>query len=122
MSTADTSRYVRLRVELVLEVTGTGELMAAALEDIDADEFMPDDERGHARAAVQEDEAEALAYLVDPFNLVNGVPGVQLAQASWTTEETAYDPASAEWSLGLDDGEDEDWDDEDGDNEDSGGQ
>jgi hypothetical protein len=112
MSTAETSRFVRLRVELVLEVTDAGELTGAALERIDEDEFMPDDERGHALAAVQGDEPEALAYLVDPVDLVSNVPGVELAQASWSSEHIQYDPASGEWDLGLGD-EDDDPDDAD---------
>ncbi|MGP3927573.1 hypothetical protein [Streptomyces sp. 8N616] len=115
MTTAETSRFVRLRVELVLEVIGPGDLTGAALDHIDSDAFMPEDERGHARAAVQEDDAEALAYLVDPFELVGGVPGVELAQASWSSEQIEYDPNSAEWDLGLDD---EDMDEDTGDDED----
>jgi hypothetical protein len=102
-------------VELVLEVIGPADLTGAALGHIDSDEFMPEDERGHARAAVQEDDAEALAYLVDPFDLVGGVPGVELAQASWSSEQIEYDPASAEWDLGLDD---EDMDEDMADDED----
>ncbi|MET8678591.1 hypothetical protein ABZW18_13655 [Streptomyces sp. NPDC004647] len=105
MSTPETSRFVRLRVELVLEVTDTGELIGAALDHIDGDESLPDDERGIARAAVQEDGADALAYLVDPFDLVSSVPGVELAQASWSSERIDYDPDAVEW--GLDDDEED---------------
>lgn len=112
MNTDETLRYVRIRTELVLEVTAKGELIGAALERIGEDEFMPDDERHHATAAVREDEAEALAYLVDPFDLVAEVPGVELVQASWSSEQTDYDPASVEWGaedLGdLDGGEEGD--------------
>ncbi|MEU8567690.1 hypothetical protein AB0C51_04855 [Streptomyces pathocidini] len=115
MTTAETARFVRLRVELVLEVTDSGELTGAALDHIDADESMPDNERGHAKASVQEDEAEALAYLVDPFDLIGGVPGTELTQASWTSEEIDYDPSSDEWSLDLDDDYDEDDEEGDGD-------
>lgn len=103
MTTSETSRFVRLRAELVLEITGPEELTAAALGHIDADAFMPGDERGHARAAVREEGAEALAYLVDPAGLVAGVPGVELAQASWSSEQIAYDPSDPEWNLPLDD-------------------
>ncbi|MEV7683858.1 hypothetical protein ACFRR7_02410 [Streptomyces sp. NPDC056909] len=99
MTTTETSRYVRLRVELVLEVDDPEKLSATALARIGADEFMPDDERAHAETAVGEDEAEAIAYLVEPFDLVRTVPGVQLAQASWTSEQIDYDPDSAEWDL-----------------------
>ncbi|WP_455352827.1 hypothetical protein [Streptomyces sp. SYSU K217416] len=99
MSTSETSRFVRLQVDLVLEISDFDALTGAALERIAQDEFMPDEERAHARAAVREDEAEALAYLVDPFDLVGEVPGVELAQASWSSEPIAYDPDSVEWDL-----------------------
>ncbi|MCP3818995.1 hypothetical protein NLX86_12985 [Streptomyces sp. A3M-1-3] len=105
MSTSETSRFVRLRVDLVLEVSDSDALTGAALERIAQDEYMPDEERAHAGAAVREDEAEALAYLVDPFDLVSDVPGVELAQASWSSEPIEYDPDSVEWDLDEEDGE-----------------
>ncbi|MGW0701413.1 hypothetical protein ACWD0A_19270 [Streptomyces sp. NPDC002867] len=115
MTTSETSRFVRLRVELVLEIEDSEVLTGAALERIAADEFMPDEERTHARSAVREDEAEALAYLVDPFDLVAEVPGVELAQASWSSEQVDYDPEAQEWDLDDDlDGirdEDDEYDD-----------
>jgi hypothetical protein len=92
-------RYVRLQVELVLEVTDSGQLAGAALDHIGGDDFMPDDERLHAEAAVKQDESEALAYLVDPFDLVTTVPGIELVQASWSCAHTEYDPDSDEWDL-----------------------
>ncbi|MGW7429510.1 hypothetical protein ACWGIN_08145 [Streptomyces sp. NPDC054861] len=107
MSTSETSRYVRLRVEVVLEIDGPEELTEAAVGRIDTDEFMPDDERVHARSSVQDDSAEALAYLVEPFDLVSTVPGVELVQASWSSEEIDYDPDAQEWDLDEEDGEDE---------------
>ncbi|MFF8842619.1 hypothetical protein ACF08N_07765 [Streptomyces sp. NPDC015127] len=118
MTTSETSRFVRLRVELVLEIEESEALTGAALERIAADEFMPDEERTHAESAVREDEAEALAYLIDPFDLVAEVPGVELAQASWSSEPVDYDPEAQEWDLDddLDDMRDEgDEDDEDAD-------
>ncbi|MFC9652207.1 hypothetical protein [Streptomyces sp. NPDC056937] len=78
-------------------------MSAAALARIGEDESLPDDERAHARSAVREDEAEALAYLVEPFDLVKEVPGVELAQASWTSELIDYDPDAVEWALDEDD-------------------
>ncbi|MFF3767711.1 hypothetical protein ACFYYR_27015 [Streptomyces sp. NPDC001922] len=104
MSTEETSQFVRLRVELVLEITDTGELTGAAMDQIGGDATVPDDERAHAQASVRDDAAEALAYLVDPFDLVNGVPGVELAQASWSSEKVDYDPDSAEWDFDDEDG------------------
>ncbi|MGW1495144.1 hypothetical protein [Streptomyces sp. NPDC002402] len=113
MTSSETSRYVRLRVELVLEIAEAEALTGAALERIAADEFMPDEERAHARSAVREDEAEAIAYLVDPFDLVSEVPGVDLAQASWSSEQIEYDPDAKEWDLDEEDGDyDEDESDE----------
>ncbi|MFD7116133.1 hypothetical protein [Streptomyces sp. NPDC059883] len=103
MSDSETSRYVRVQVELVLEVDDAERLSAAALARIGEDESLPDDERAHARSAVREDEAEALAYLVEPFDLVKEVPGVELAQASWTSELIDYDPDAVEWALDEDD-------------------
>ncbi|MFJ5682615.1 hypothetical protein [Streptomyces sp. NPDC093099] len=108
MSDSETSRYVRVQVELVLEVDDPRRLSAAALDRIGADESMPDDERAHARSAVREDEAEALAYLVEPFDLVKEVPGIELAQASWTSELIDYDPDAVEWALDEDDEDGED--------------
>ncbi|MFC7305261.1 hypothetical protein ACFQVC_13635 [Streptomyces monticola] len=114
MSTPETSRYVRLRVELVLDITDSDGLTSAALERIGEDEYMPDEERTHAATAVREDDAEALAYLVDPFDLVSDVPGVELAQASWSSEPVDFDPDADDWDA---DDEDED---EDGDGDEDG--
>lgn len=103
MSTPETSRFVRLRVELVVEVDDTDAVTKAALRRIADDTGMPADERTHAENAVTEDTAEALAYLVDPFDLVREVPGVDLTQASWSSEPIDYDPDSPEWDLDEDD-------------------
>ena len=107
MSTEETSRFVRLRVELVLEVHDEGEVTKAALRRLAADSELPPEERAHAEGAVTEDTAEALAYLVDPFDLVSEVPGVELQQASWSSERIEYDPDSPDWELDEDDGGDD---------------
>ncbi|MER6471322.1 hypothetical protein [Streptomyces collinus] len=107
MNTEETSRFVRLRVELVLEVQGEDELTKAALRRLAADQELPQEERAHAESAVTEDTAEALAYLVDPFDLVSEVPGVELQQASWSSERVEYDPDSLDWDMDEDDGEDD---------------
>ncbi|GHJ35259.1 hypothetical protein [Streptomyces sp. TS71-3] len=118
MGTSETSRFVRLRVDLVVEIEDSVALTGAALQRIEEEagesgsdggsgagaHGMTAEERIHAITAVQQDEAEALAYLVDPFDLVHGVPGVDLAQASWSSEEIDYDPDSPDWRLGVDDG------------------
>ncbi|WP_416965406.1 hypothetical protein [Streptomyces sp. Agncl-13] len=103
MSTPETSRFVRLRVELVLEVENEDAVTKAALAKIADDPELPGDERTHAETAVTEDTAEALAYLVDPFDLVSEMPGVELAQASWSSEEIDYDPDSPDWDIDEDD-------------------
>jgi hypothetical protein len=88
---------------LVLEVGDLGQLSAAALTRIVADDSLPDDERTHAESTVREDAAEAVAYLVEASDLVRDVPGVELVQASWTSEEIDYDAGAAEWDLDEDD-------------------
>ncbi|GGV62377.1 hypothetical protein GCM10010277_67770 [Streptomyces longisporoflavus] len=90
-----------------MEVDGSGELSATALRRIAEDEHMPTEERQHAETAVKEDDAEALAYLVDPFDLVSQVPGVELSQASWSSELIDYDPDSPDWEGDEDDEDDE---------------
>lgn len=111
MSNGETSRFVRLHVELIMEVTDAPQLTGAALDHINGDPSLPDEERRQSQETVKEDPAEALAHLIDPFDLVASVPGTELAQASWSSEElTDYDPDAewnaAEWDLADDaDGE-----------------
>ncbi|WP_369391529.1 hypothetical protein AB5J72_30880 [Streptomyces sp. CG1] len=112
MSAEDTSRFVRLRVELVLEVQDEDQVTKAALRRLAADPELPQSERSQAEGAVTEDTAEALAYLVDPFDLVSEVPGVELQQASWSSERIDYDPDSPDWERDEDDEEEDE--DEDG--------
>ncbi|WP_055697708.1 hypothetical protein [Streptomyces silaceus] len=107
MSGDETSRYVRLRVEMVVEVDDVEKLTGAALARIAEDEQMPAEERAHAEAAVKEDGAEALAYLVDPFDLVSEVPGTELTQASWSSEAIDYDPDAPDWDPDQDDGDED---------------
>ncbi|WP_239144525.1 hypothetical protein [Streptomyces sp. SID14515] len=115
MSTEETSRFVRLRVEMVLEVTDLDALTGTALESIAAEYGDPvaavagtdtAEERMHAEATVRADGAEALASLVDPFDLVSEVPGVELAQASWSSESIEYDPDAEGWDD-ADDGDED---------------
>jgi hypothetical protein len=40
------------------------------------------------------------------------VPGVGVAQASWSSEEIDYDPESPDWAFGEDDAPDDDEEDE----------
>ncbi|GAA0699240.1 hypothetical protein GCM10009548_85010 [Streptomyces malaysiensis subsp. malaysiensis] len=85
-------------MDLVVEIADPDQLRRATYEQIDGDESLAEEERGHARRMVESDEAEALAYLVEPFELVEEVPGVELVQASWSSEHVDYDPRAAEWS------------------------
>lgn len=94
---------------MVLEISDADALTGTALESIAAD-FSPSgpagdespEERTHAEETVREDAAEALASLVDPFDLVSQVPGVELAQASWSSETIDYDPDAEDWAAGED--------------------
>ncbi len=85
-------RHVRLQVEVVIEITDAARLTSAALDRVAGDAYLPERERARAEEAVRRDEAEALAYLVDPFDLVRDVPGVALVQASWHGAHTDHDP------------------------------
>lgn len=94
---------------MVLEISDADALTGTALESIAADFTASGsgpsadesaDERAHAEDAVREDAAEALASLIDPFDLVSQVPGVELAQASWSSETIDYDPE--DWAAGED--------------------
>ncbi|MFD5451813.1 hypothetical protein ACWDTR_11190 [Streptomyces sp. NPDC003470] len=108
MSAQETSRFVRLRVDLVLAIDDEEAVTGAALQALAADSALPDAERAHAEQAVMEDTAEALACLVDPFDLVSAVPGVELQQASWSSEQIDHDPGSPDWDLDEDDGGEDD--------------
>ncbi|WP_052310343.1 hypothetical protein [Streptomyces viridochromogenes] len=103
MSTPETSRFVRLRVELVVEVEDADAITKSALRRLADDAGLPAAELAHAESTVTEDTAEALSVLVDPFDLVSQVPGVELQQASWSSERIEYDPDSPEWDLDEDD-------------------
>jgi hypothetical protein len=71
---------------MLLEIGDATQLSAGALRRIAADDFLSEDERARAAAAVRADAAEAVAYLVEPADLVDEVPGVDLARSSWTSE------------------------------------
>ncbi|MET7450123.1 hypothetical protein [Streptomyces sp. NPDC005508] len=94
---------------MVLEISDADALTGTALESIAADFTTAGasadesaEERTHAEETVREDAAEALASLIDPFDLVSQVPGVELAQASWSSETIDYDPDAEDWTAGED--------------------
>ncbi|WP_323379994.1 hypothetical protein [Streptomyces alkaliphilus] len=95
-----------MRVDLLLEVADIDRLTRTALARINADELLPDEERGPAGEAVSRDPAEAIAYLVDPIELVEGLPGVELARASWSSETVDADDEGPWLDDEYDDGED----------------
>lgn len=112
---ASAPAFVRLHVEMMLEISDPAALSAAAEQRIAGDELMPDAERAPATQAVSDAPAEAVAYLVDPIDLVSGLPGVELAQASWSSEAADHDTAAdpdADWFTDEDEDEagDEDGD------------
>ncbi len=51
MSTSETSRFVRLRVDLILEVQDADTVTKAALRRIEDDADMPDGERAYTESA-----------------------------------------------------------------------
>ncbi|SFY10837.1 hypothetical protein SAMN02787144_101118 [Streptomyces atratus] len=110
---------------MVLEITDPDALSGTALESIAVEYGEPGGESAEQRMlaedAVREDGAEALASLVDPFDLVGEVPGVELTQASWSSEIVDYDPDDPDaWDLDDEDGE-EDEEGEEDDEEGGGG-
>ncbi|WP_314171799.1 hypothetical protein [Streptomyces winkii] len=94
-SAAQPSPHIRLRVDLVVEIADADALTRSALEHVARDELMPDEERAHAEEIIRGDAGEALACLVDPFDLVRELPGVELAHASWGSEEMDSDDLDA---------------------------
>lgn len=106
MTTGAAPKYVRLQVEMVLEIADAEALTRAAVAHIDAD-CLPDEQRVRAVAAVSDEvcgAAEAVVCLVHPIDLVSGAPGVELAQASWSGELVDAGAARGEWAGGGDRG------------------
>lgn len=93
--------HVRVRVEVVLEIGDPDEVIRAAWARIESDELMHEEDRAGAAREVSQDLAEAVAHLIDPVDLAGRVPGVVLAQASWSSELTEYNPDD-EWDTGDD--------------------
>lgn len=87
----------------MLEISDAAALSDAAKRRIADDELMPDAERGPAAEAVAEVPAEAVAYLVDPIDLVSGLPGVELAQAAWSSEASDHDTTDPDTHWFADD-------------------
>ncbi|AXI79207.1 hypothetical protein [Peterkaempfera bronchialis] len=92
-------RFVRLHIELVAQITDVEALKAAALQQVQNDEYMDDDERAQAVEAVEIDPSGSLAHFVDPLKLLGEVPGIELAQATWESAHTEFDPENEDWDL-----------------------
>jgi hypothetical protein len=92
-STEETApRYVRLSIELIAEITDEDALKTAALAQVQADEYLDDEEREQSIEAIEVDPTGSLAHFIDPVALLGEVPGVELAQATWESAQTAFDP------------------------------
>lgn len=92
-------RYVRLQIELIVEIADEKALQVAALEQVRADELLEDEERAEAIAAIEIDPAGAIAHFVDPVSMLDGVPGVELAEATWESQPVEYDPNNEDWDV-----------------------
>ncbi|MFF7632526.1 hypothetical protein ACFZB9_05160 [Kitasatospora sp. NPDC008050] len=89
---SDAPRYVRLSIELIAEITDEGALKAAALGQVESDEYLDDEERAQSVEAIELDPSGSLAHFIDPVALLGDVPGVELTQATWESAQVAYDP------------------------------
>jgi hypothetical protein len=107
MTTESSSpRFIRLQIELIAEVTDEKALQAAALEQVQNDEYLEDEERAEAVEAINLDPSGAVAHFIDPVAMLENIPGVELAEAGWETQPVDYDPETEEWEL-MEAGEDE---------------
>ncbi|MDH6112502.1 hypothetical protein P3T36_001385 [Kitasatospora sp. MAP12-15] len=89
---SDAPRYVRLSIELIAEITDEGALKAAALAQVEADEYLDDEERTQSVEAIEVDPSGSLAHFIDPVALLGDVPGIELTQATWESAQTEFDP------------------------------
>ncbi|MFC8509979.1 hypothetical protein ACFU3J_28865 [Streptomyces sp. NPDC057411] len=90
-------RYVRVTIELVAEITDEDALKAAALTQVQDDEYLEEDERAQAIEAIAVDPSGSLAHFIDPVALLGAVPGVELASATWESAHTEFDPDDETW-------------------------
>ncbi|MER7670389.1 hypothetical protein ABTY61_18225 [Kitasatospora sp. NPDC096128] len=95
--TTDAPRYVKLKIELIAEITDEGALKAAALQQVAGDEYLDDEERAQSVDAIEVDPSGSLAHFIDPVALLGDVPGVELASATWESAQTEFDPENDEW-------------------------
>jgi hypothetical protein len=99
-------RYIRLQIELIAEIVDEKALQAAALEQVEKDEYLEDDERAEAIEAINVDPTGAIAHFIDPVAMLEAIPGVELAEAGWETQPVDYDEENEDWELlGEDEGD-----------------
>ena len=96
-------RYIRLQIELIVEIDDVKALQAAALEQVENDEYLEPEERAEAVEAINLDPTGAIAHFVDPVAMVDDIPGVELAEASWETQPVDYDPEDEDWEVSAED-------------------
>ncbi|MGF1428335.1 hypothetical protein [Kitasatospora sp. LaBMicrA B282] len=104
-STEETPRYVRLSIELIAEITDEAALKAAALSQVEDDEYLDDEERAQSVEAIELDPSGSLAHFIDPVALLGDVPGIELTQATWESAQTEYDPDGDSLEYGDEDAE-----------------
>ena len=99
--TSETSepRYIRLQIELIAEIIDEKALAEAALEQVRNDAFLEDEERAEAVAAIEIDPAGSIAHFVDPVAMLAGIPGVELAEATWESQPVDFDPENEDWEI-----------------------
>lgn len=99
--TSETSepRYIRLQIELIAEIVDEKALAEAALEQVRNDSYLEDEERAEAVAAIEIDPAGSIAHFVDPVAMLSGIPGVELAEATWESQPVDFDPENEDWEL-----------------------
>jgi hypothetical protein len=93
----DAPRYVRLSIELIAEITDEQALKAAALAQVENDEYLDDEERTQSVEAIEVDPSGSLAHFIDPVALLGDVPGIELTSATWESAHTEYDPEDESW-------------------------
>jgi hypothetical protein len=107
MTTESSSpRYVRLQIELIAEITDEKALQAAALAQVEGDEYLEDEERAEAIEAINLDPSGSVAHFIDPVAMLENIPGVELAEAGWETQPVDYDAETEDWET-LEAGSDE---------------
>ncbi|KQV23952.1 MULTISPECIES: hypothetical protein [unclassified Kitasatospora] len=93
----DAPRYVRLSIEIIAEITDEQALKAAALAQVQSDEYLDDEERTQSVEAIEVDPSGSLAHFIDPVALLGEVPGIELTSATWESAQTEFDPTDENW-------------------------